>query len=56
MTLISFYTSCKYQKTSGVFIFSGGIERDQYHKSGQYKINCPLSIKLNLNFEGMEIS
>ena len=56
MALTSFYTSYKHQKSFGVLIFSGGIERDQRHESGQYKIKCPVSIKFNLNFEGMEIS
>ena len=28
MSLVSFYTAWKYQKTSGFLIFSGGIERE----------------------------
>ena len=37
MPLVSFYTPWKYQKTSSFLIFSGGIERDQWHKTGQWQ-------------------
>ena len=32
MSLASFYTSWKYQKTSGFLMFSGGIKREQWHE------------------------
>ena len=35
MSLASFYTPWKHQKTSGFLMFSGGIERDQWHEMGQ---------------------
>ena len=35
MPLVSFYTPWKHQKTSGFLMFSGGIERDQWHEIGQ---------------------
>ena len=34
MPLVSFYTAWKHQKTSGFLMFSGGIERDQWHEMG----------------------
>ena len=34
MPLLSFYTHWKHQKTSGFLIFSGGIERYQWHEMG----------------------
>ena len=34
MPLISFYTPRKHQKTRGFLMFSGGIERDQWHEMG----------------------
>ena len=34
MPLVSFYTPWKYEKTSRFLIFSGGIERDQWHEMG----------------------
>ena len=34
MLLRSFFTPGKYQKTSDFLMFSGGIERDQWHKMG----------------------
>ena len=33
MLLVSFYTLWKHHKISGFLMFSGGIEKDQYHKS-----------------------
>ena len=33
MPVASFYTSWKYQKTKGFLMFSGRIERDQWHKN-----------------------
>ena len=35
MPLAFFYTPWKHQKTSGFLIFSGGIERDQWHELGK---------------------
>ena len=35
MSLVSFDTPGKCQKTKGFVIFSGGIERDQWHEMGQ---------------------
>ena len=32
MPLDVFYTSLKYQKIRGFLIFSGGIEKDQWHE------------------------
>ena len=32
MSLVSFFTSVKYQKTSDFFMFSGGIKKDQWHE------------------------
>ena len=32
MPLFSFYTSWKHQKTRGFLMFSGGIEREQWHE------------------------
>ena len=32
MPLVSFYTPEKHQKTRGILIFSGGIERDQWYE------------------------
>ena len=34
MPLVFLYTPRKHQKTSGFLIFSGGIERDQWHEIG----------------------
>ena len=34
MPLVSFDTVCKHQETSGFQLFSGGIERDQWHEMG----------------------
>ena len=34
MPLISIYISCKRQKTRDFLMFSGGIERDQWHEMG----------------------
>ena len=34
MPLISFYTPWKHQKTYGCLMFSGDIERDQWHEMG----------------------
>ena len=34
MTLVSFYTSLKHQKTSGFLMFSGGIEKEQRPETG----------------------
>ena len=34
MPMVSFYTPWKHQKTSGFLMFSGAIERDQWHKMG----------------------
>ena len=34
LSLISFYTPWKHQKTSGFLMFSGGIERDYWHEMG----------------------
>ena len=35
MPLFSFYPPCKHQKISGVFVFSGDIERDQWYEMGK---------------------
>ena len=35
MPLVSFYIPWKHQKTSGFLMFSGGIERDQWHEMDQ---------------------
>ena len=35
MLLVSFYTTCKHQKTRRFLMFSGGIERDQWHEMGR---------------------
>ena len=32
MPLVSFYTSRKYLKISGFLMFSGGLEKDQWHQ------------------------
>ena len=32
--LVSFYTPWKHQKTRGFLMFSGGLERDQWHEMG----------------------
>ena len=32
MSLVSFYNPSKHQKTRGFFMFSGGVERDQWHE------------------------
>ena len=34
MTLVSFYTSLIYHKTSGFLMFSGGIEKEQRPEMG----------------------
>ena len=34
MPLVSFYIPWKYQKTSNFLMFSGGIERNQWHQMG----------------------
>ena len=34
MPVISFYSPWRHQKTSGFEMFSGGIERDQWHEMG----------------------
>ena len=34
MPVISFYHPEKHQKTSGFLMFSGGIERDEWHEMG----------------------
>ena len=34
MPLVSFYTPSKHQKTYGFLMFSGGVERDQWHELG----------------------
>ena len=34
MPLISFHAPLKHQKTRGFLMFSGGIERDQWHEAG----------------------
>ena len=39
MSLVSFDTTWKYQKTRGFLNFSGGIERDQWHEMGSGKKN-----------------
>ena len=31
----SFYSPGKHQKTSGFLMFSGGIEKDQWHEMGK---------------------
>ena len=36
MPLVSFYTPWKQQKTRSFLMFSGGIERDQWHEMGQF--------------------
>ena len=35
MPLVSFYAPLKHPKTIDFLIFSGGIERDQWHEMGQ---------------------
>ena len=37
MPLVPLYTPSKHQKTSGFLLFSGGIERDQWHEMGLKK-------------------
>ena len=32
ISLVSIYTSCKFQKTRGFLMFPGGIERGQWHE------------------------
>ena len=34
-----FHTPWKFQKTSGPLMFSGGIEREQWHELGQFEFN-----------------
>ena len=34
MSLVLFHISSKYHKTYGFLMFSGGIERDQWHEMG----------------------
>ena len=36
MPLALFYTPLKHHKTSGFLIFSGGMERDQWHERIKY--------------------
>ena len=36
MPLVSSCTSWKYQKTSAFLMFSGGVERDQWHEMGYF--------------------
>ena len=40
MQLVSFYTPWKHEETSGFLIFSGGIERDQWHEMGSYEFSA----------------
>lgn len=35
VTLVSFFTTRKYQKTSGFLIVSGDVERDQWHEMSE---------------------
>ena len=34
ISLVSIYTSCKFQKTRGFLMFPGGTERGQWHEIG----------------------
>ena len=34
MPLVLLYTPCKHQQSKGFLMFSGGIEKDQYHEMG----------------------
>ena len=43
MPLVSFYTFWKHQKTKGFLVFSGGIEREQWHEMGWTDFNFPFS-------------
>ena len=70
MPLASFYTPWRHQKISGFLMFSGGIERDQWHKIGQnrkhlmfYKtlnvshlMFCKIRVSLRLTAQKMKFS
>ena len=45
MPLVSFYTPQKHQKTSGFLMFLEGIERDQWHETGQLLFYYYLTLK-----------
>ena len=38
MSLVSFYTPWKHQKTSGFLMFSGGIEKEHWHEMSSWSI------------------
>ena len=40
MSLISFYTLWKHEKTRGFLVFSGGIERDKWHDMGWWQVTA----------------
>ena len=52
MSLASFYTPWKHQKTSAFLIISGGIEKDQWHEMGKNMIfiHCRKESSLSAEF------
>ena len=51
LSLNSFYTPRKYQKTKGFLMFSGGIERGKWHKMSYYRIISNFFKKLINKFQ-----
>ena len=65
MPLVAFETPRKHQQTKGLLMFSGGIERDQWHEMGTDNIHIQLriiqqgmvqSVNFVLTFESYEFS
>ena len=55
MPSMSFYSSWKTQKSSGFLMFSGAIERDQWHEMGQWR-GAFLSMMNTFSKKGQSVS